>query len=556
MAGPRQPRKKQAAPDAAAELRRQAEERLDGLSAAAAAAAAASPAPEDLAAAVHELRVHQIELEMQNEELRRAQLELDAQRAKYFALFDRAPVGYLTIGDKGIVGDANFTAARLLGVERQMLVGQPFSAFVIAADRDAYYLHLRKLEKTEAPQSRELRLQRVGAGPFWARIEGQPRRGADGETLSFWVTFTDISARKRAEEALLRSEEQLARAVEGSGVGLWDWHVHSGEAVFNERWAEIVGYTLAELAPLSIDTWTSLCDPDDLQRSGALLEQHFSRQAPIYECEARMRHKDGHWVWVLDRGKVSEWDSDGRPLRMIGTHLDVSARKRAEDSLRESEEQYRTVADFTYDWEAWRAPVTAPLRDLAAVQHPDPVAVLVAHARLTGVDVQVPGEMRFEKLVGALQILGMGEASPSLDGGRGELGQRVADDLGPAFVEHRASALHLPVPEPGAGAFDGTRELLLAGAQLGGQSLRHPPRTGARTEHGKRQPEHEQADDRPADGDQGEIGLTLPSRFHCRPDVQRGEHGDEKPSRQQTHSAPQRARRYAAKQSHHPGAPG
>ena len=287
MAGPRQPRKKQAAPDAAAELRRQAEERLDGLSAAAAAAAAAaSPAPEDLAAAVHELRVHQIELEMQNEELRRAQLELEAQREKYFALFDRAPVGYLTIGDKGIVGDANFTAARLLGVERQMLVGQPFSAFVIAADRDAYYLHLRKLEKTEAPQSRELRLQRVGAGPFWARIEGQPRRGADGETLSFWVTFTDISARKRAEEALLRSEEQLARAVEGSGVGLWDWHVHSGEAVFNERWAEIVGYTLAELAPLSIDTWTSLCDPDDLQRSGALLEQHFSRQAPIYECEA------------------------------------------------------------------------------------------------------------------------------------------------------------------------------------------------------------------------------------------------------------------------------
>jgi PAS domain-containing protein len=109
------------------ELRRQAEERLDRL-AADAAAAAASPVPEDVAAAVHELRVHQIELEMQNEELRRAQLELEASREKYFELFDLAPVGYLTLGDRDIVGDANLTAAHLLGVERQLLVGQPFSA--------------------------------------------------------------------------------------------------------------------------------------------------------------------------------------------------------------------------------------------------------------------------------------------------------------------------------------------------------------------------------------------------------------------------------------------
>jgi len=219
MAGERRPGKKKAAPDAAAELRRQAEERLDALS----AAAPSLPAPEELSAAVHELRVHQIELEMQNEELRRAQLALEASRAKYSELFDLAPVGYLTLSGKGIVGDANLTAARLLGVERQTLVGQPFSAFVLAADRDAYYLHQRMLQKTGAPQTCELRLERVGGGAggeadadaahFWAHLESRPRREADGETLSSGVTFTDISEGKRASEELARHRERLERLV-------------------------------------------------------------------------------------------------------------------------------------------------------------------------------------------------------------------------------------------------------------------------------------------------------------------------------------------------------
>ena len=124
--GPRQPPKRRDTPSAADELRRQAEARLDGLS------AVASSVPEDVAAVVHDLRVHQIELEMQNEELRRAQLDLQASREKYFELFDLAPVGYLTLSDKSLVGNANFAAARLLGVERQQLVGRPFNDFIFA----------------------------------------------------------------------------------------------------------------------------------------------------------------------------------------------------------------------------------------------------------------------------------------------------------------------------------------------------------------------------------------------------------------------------------------
>ena len=151
--------------------------------------------------------------------------------------------------------------------------------------------------------------------------------------------------RKTAEEALFKSEDQLASAIEGSGVGLWDWDVQTGKTVFNERWAEIAGYTLAELSPVSIDTWINLCHPDDLQRSDELLKKHFSKQLPMYECEARILHKDGHWVWVLDRGKVVKWDSNGLPIRMTGTHLDITERKRAEDSLKEEQQFSKLILD-------------------------------------------------------------------------------------------------------------------------------------------------------------------------------------------------------------------
>ncbi len=219
MAGRQQPRKEKTAPTAADELREQAEERLDRLSAD--AVDAGSPVPEDIAAVVHELRVHQIELEMQNEELRRAQLELQTSREKYFELFDLAPVGYLILSDKSVVRDANLTAARLLGVERQQLVGRPVTAFILAPDQDVYYRHHRMLERTGEPQTCELRLRSVGgeegaeaaSGHFWARLEGRPQRAADGEQLSFWVTFSDIDAQVAVAEKIRRLNEVLEKRV-------------------------------------------------------------------------------------------------------------------------------------------------------------------------------------------------------------------------------------------------------------------------------------------------------------------------------------------------------
>ncbi len=140
-------------------------------------------------------------------------------------------------------------------------------------------------------------------------------------------------ARKLVEGELRLQQRRLQSILDGTHVGTWEWNVQTGETTFNERWAEIVGYRLEELQPVSIETWMKFTHPDDLKNSGDLLEKHFAGQMPFYECEVRMRHKDGHWVWVLDRGRVATWTEDGKPLLMSGTHQDISARKRSEDDL-------------------------------------------------------------------------------------------------------------------------------------------------------------------------------------------------------------------------------
>jgi len=162
----------------------------------------------------------------------------------------------------------------------------------------------------------------------WIENNVYPVADQDGQVRRIAVYARDMTERKRAEEVLQKSRKRVELALEGANAGMWDWNVQSGETVFNERWAEIVGYSLQELEPINIQTWANLCHPDDLKVSVGLLGKHFEGETEYYECEARMKHKNGSWVWVLDRGRVMEWDAEGKPLRMFGTHMDITERKR------------------------------------------------------------------------------------------------------------------------------------------------------------------------------------------------------------------------------------
>jgi len=170
-----------------------------------------------------------------------------------------------------------------------------------------------------------------------------------GKSLAL-LSFTNITALKKAENALLSEQQRLAGILRGTNAGTWEWNIQTGETTFNSRWAEIIGYSLDEISPISIETWIKFTHPDDLEKSNQLLQANFSGELDYYECEARMKHKNGSWVWILDRGKIVSWTKDNKPLMMMGTHQDISRTKETERELKtsrdEAEAANRTKSEF------------------------------------------------------------------------------------------------------------------------------------------------------------------------------------------------------------------
>jgi PAS domain S-box-containing protein len=165
--------------------------------------------PKDMAGLIHELRVHQIELKMQNEELRRIQGELEKARDRYSHLYDFAPVGYFSLSEKGIIEEVNLTGAAMVGIERSALIGKPFSRFVQRDDQDIFYKHRQRLLETETSQSCELRLVKNDGHEFHARLECVVIKNKGEEFRLIRAAISDITERKQIEEALQKSSEKI-----------------------------------------------------------------------------------------------------------------------------------------------------------------------------------------------------------------------------------------------------------------------------------------------------------------------------------------------------------
>jgi PAS domain S-box-containing protein len=177
----------------------------------------------------------------------------------------------------------------------------------------------------------------------WGVARGVPVEREGGRILSLHGTFQDITERKQVEQALHASEERFTLAVHGSNTGIWDWDLRTGKTYFSPLWKSMLGYEEHELKGEFFE-WEQRLHPDDRERALATVRAYLEGTIPQYELEHRLRHKDESYRWILARG-VSLLDAEGKPYRMAGSHIDITAQKQTQEALAHSERQLRTVLD-------------------------------------------------------------------------------------------------------------------------------------------------------------------------------------------------------------------
>jgi PAS domain S-box-containing protein len=307
--------------------------------------ASASQAPS--AALQHELQVHQIELEMQNEELQRARVALEEAHQRYVDLYDFAPIGYLTLGDDELIEEVNLEGAALLGLERGRLRGRRFAGFVASQSAARWRRYVEEARESAEPLGRDLQLQREDGSAFDAHLSCQ-RQGKDGAPLR--LVLTDVTEQKRTERALWESRLRLSLVLEGSEEGGWDWLVGEPTSTVSRRFRDILGLEGAgEDCPISNALWIEAIHPEDAPRARTAAAALVQGTLDRYDLEYRVRERGGGWKWVRSQARAVVRRADGTAQRVAGTLADITARKLAEVVVQRSQDRFRALIDKASD---------------------------------------------------------------------------------------------------------------------------------------------------------------------------------------------------------------
>ena len=285
---------------------------------------------------LHDLRVHQIELELQNEELRRAQDELEASRARYFDLYDLAPVGYFTLNENGLIIEANLTGANLLGVGRGTLARQSFSRFIVGDDADNFHLHRMQLFNTQEPQAFELRLSRKDRAPFAAWIETTVVQD-NGGIPACRVLVSDISERKATQEKLRFSQTLLQTAGRIALVGGWAIKLPYNELLWSDEICTILDFPKGIVPPLT--EAMSLYTPASFEIISNALKM-CARDGAAFDCELEIFTAKRRRIHVRAVGEAVR-DEHNNIIGLEGGFQDITDRKQAEQTHASLEAQLR-----------------------------------------------------------------------------------------------------------------------------------------------------------------------------------------------------------------------
>ncbi len=290
-----------------------------------------------------------LRVDLRNDIVAREQANVALKRSKdlFAKVFMTSPYAItLTHVEDGRIIDVNDAFVTISGFARSEALGNTtlnLDIWVDPADRARL---IDALRSGRPVVNWEMRFRRKNGEEFIGALSSQIIELSD--TPAILTSIEDITVRKQSEQALRESEERLELVMEGSQLGFWDWDIVTGDVHRNERWAEMLGYTLEEIA-CSVKQWTDLHHPDDREGAWRSIRDHLEGRTPAHRAEYRMLAKDGSYRWILDQARIVKRDAEGKPLRMSGTHTDITERKQVEEALRLSQAETQTLLEAIPD---------------------------------------------------------------------------------------------------------------------------------------------------------------------------------------------------------------
>jgi len=294
---------------------------------------------------LHELQVHQIELEMQNEELRRAQSDIEAGRARYFELYEMAPVGYCTLSEKGLILEANLKASTLLGTVRSKLIQKPLSHHIVKEDQERYHLHCRNLFETRKAQEFELQLVKPDGTTLWVHLTATAARAEDGTPLCR-VALSDFTEHKRAEESLRELQRFFQSTLDGLSAHITVLN-DRGEIIFtNKAYRDFAEKNEGDPCTVSEGVnYLAVCDTaqgEEKEQAGLFaqgIREILSGKRPSFELEYPC-HSPDQQRWFI--GRVTPIQDKGC-RRAVVAHENITERKLAVETLKASNTRFKEL---------------------------------------------------------------------------------------------------------------------------------------------------------------------------------------------------------------------
>ncbi len=277
---------------------------------------------------IHELRVHQIQLEMQNEELRKAQIELEDSRRQYFELYDLAPVGYLTIDEKGIIKRVNLTMADILGIPRENLINSAFITYIKPNYKRTYHKHTQDVLKSQSKQQCDIELLSQNNIPLFASLNTIAVHNEKGDFKEFRIILTNITEHKQVEDAFAKKKDELQTIFDSSRSFIFYKDKKNRFLQVNKAFAEILGRPREKLEGVSI---FDIFPKDQAEAYWKDDKEVMKSERPKFNIIEPMPYKD--IIRYVQTDKIPYRDLNGNIIGIIGFAVDITERKKTEEEL-------------------------------------------------------------------------------------------------------------------------------------------------------------------------------------------------------------------------------